>query len=268
MHLLQPLELLGGLLLDLGRHSGLVDLALDLVHLLRLLVALPQLLMDLPELLPQKVLPLGLAHLVLGLVLDLRLHGGELELAGEQVVDLLQPLDGFVDLKDGLALFDLEAQIGGYQIREHAGIDHVVRDHDDLGREILEVEDLLDLFLDAAHERLDLEGQLDDRLLDDLLYLHLEVGLFPHELFQRSLGQPLYQDLHAAVVELQHAQDGGHRAHAEKVVGFRVILRGIFLYHEKDVPVPRKRCVHRVDRDLPPDEQGNHHVGIDDDVPE
>ena len=97
------------------------------------------------------------------------------------------------------------------------------RDHDDLGRKILEVEDLLDLFLDVAHERLDLDGHFDDRLLDDFLYPHLEVRLFAHELFQRSLGQPLDQDLHASVVELQHAQDGGHRAHEVQVVGGRLI---------------------------------------------
>ena len=89
MHLFQTAQLFVGFALHLGGHLGLVDLFFDLVDFFGAFVALAQFLLDLLELLAQVVIPLGLAHLFLGLVLDARLHRRELELAGKQFVDSL-----------------------------------------------------------------------------------------------------------------------------------------------------------------------------------
>ena len=157
MHLFQPAQLLVRFALDLGRHLGLFDLLFDLAEFLGAFVAFAKLLLNLFELLAQEVVALSLAHLFFGLVLNARLHGRQLELASEQFVDFFQPLDWIEDFENRLALLDLEPQIRRDQIGQHAGIADVIGHHDDFRRQVLEIQNLLDLLFGRAHQRFDFD---------------------------------------------------------------------------------------------------------------
>ena len=75
MHLFQAAQLLVRFALNLRWHFGFLDLFFDLAEFLGAFVAFAKLLLDLFELLAQVILPLRLAHLFFGLVLNAGLHG-------------------------------------------------------------------------------------------------------------------------------------------------------------------------------------------------
>ena len=92
VHALEPPELLLGLLCGLFRQLGLLDLLAELAHVLGAVVGLAELALDRLELLPQEVLALGLVDLAAHVGLDLLLHGQELDLLAERLIDALDPL--------------------------------------------------------------------------------------------------------------------------------------------------------------------------------
>ena len=92
MHPFEPPELLLGLLRGLLRHLGFLDLLAQLPHVLGPVIGLAEFALDRLQLLPQKVLALGLVDLAADIGLDLLLHGEELDLLAERLVDALDPL--------------------------------------------------------------------------------------------------------------------------------------------------------------------------------
>lgn len=89
--------------------------------LLALFIAFTQLAIDGPHLLTQEKIPLVPGNFILDRRLDLGLHGGELHLANQQIVDLIQPLDRIIGFQKRLRFGDFEAQIGRHQICQAAG---------------------------------------------------------------------------------------------------------------------------------------------------
>ena len=165
-----PVDLLDRPGLDLVRHAGGLDLVAQLVDLGLLRVVLAQLALDGLELLAQDVLALGLVHLGLDLGLDPTLQLEDLDLVGEEVRDELEALDDVDRLEQLLALLGGHVRAVGDHVGEQPGLADVARGDGGLRRDRRAVRDvLLDLGLDGAHERLDLEavralvGELLDR---------------------------------------------------------------------------------------------------------
>ena len=73
------------------RHLGLFQLALEFVDLLGPLVGIAQFLLQGMQLFAQEIFALGLAHLLLGIILDLGLDGRDLKFLGQQIADQLEP---------------------------------------------------------------------------------------------------------------------------------------------------------------------------------
>ena len=266
MHPLQAAELFLGLLQHLLGHPGPFDLPLQVVDFLGLPVDVAQLLLDRLHLFPEEIFPLAFRHLLLRLVLDLRLHLGKLQLPREQVVDERQARDGVLLLEHRLGLLDLQAQVRGDEVGQHAGVVDVLGHHQDLDRHVLQRKDLLDLLAGGAHQRLHLEGPLLQRGLHEPVDPDAHGGLRLDELEDLPLQDALDEDLQPAVGQLQHPHDHRHRAGAVEVRFLRVLHRRILLGGEEDVPVPRQRLVDRGDRTFPAHEQRQGHVREYDDV--
>ena len=164
-----PVDFLDRAGLDLVGHAGGLDLVAQLVDLGLLRVVLAQLALDRLELLAQDVLALGLVHLGLDLGLDPALQLEDLDLVGEEVRDELEALDDVDRLEHLLALLGGHVRAVGDHVGQQAGLADVARGDGRLRRDRGAVGDvLLDLGLDRAHQRLDLEavGALVGELLD------------------------------------------------------------------------------------------------------
>ena len=164
-----PVDFLDRAGLDLVRHAGGLDLVAQLVDLGLLRVVLAQLALDGLELLAQDVLALGLVHLGLDLGLDPALQLEDLDLVGEEVGDELEALDDVDRLEHLLALLGGHVRAVGDHVGQQSGLADVAGGDGGLRRDRGAVGDvLLDLGLDRAHQRLDLEavGALVGELLD------------------------------------------------------------------------------------------------------
>ena len=98
MHLLKSVKLFVCFAFHLERHFGFLDLFPNFIHLFGALVTFSELLLNLFKLLAEEVISLRLAHFFLRLVLNTRLHGGQLEFAAQQFVDFLQSFKGIENL--------------------------------------------------------------------------------------------------------------------------------------------------------------------------
>ncbi len=83
-------------------------------------------------------------ELLLRLRLDLRLHGGDLELAAQERVHAAQPRQRVAQRQDLLRIAEPQLQVRGDQVREAPRLLHVLGDRQHLGRQALEAEQLLD----------------------------------------------------------------------------------------------------------------------------
>ena len=154
-----PVDLLDRPGLDLLGHAGGFDLVAQLVDLGLLRVVLAQLALDGLELLAQDVLALGLVHLRLDFGLDAALQLEDLDLVREEVRDELQALDDVDRLEQLLALFGGHVRAVGDHVGQQARLGDVASGDGGLRRDRRAVGDvLLDLGLDRAHQRLDLEA--------------------------------------------------------------------------------------------------------------
>ncbi len=230
---------------------------------LRLLVALAQLVLDLAELLAQVVVALGLADLLFRLGLQTGLHGVELRLARELLVDPAQADDRVQHLEDLLRLVRLEREAGGAQVGEPSRVGDA-RDHQELlGRDAAAGGDqLLQMHLDAAAERLGLQRGVALRLegkLVDLAQPRAGAGLLLDHLFQSRLDQPLHQHLHPPVGKLALAQDQRAGAEAEHAARYgRRVLAGVLLRDHEEQPLARHGLLDGGEGNLPRDEKRNH----------
>jgi hypothetical protein len=230
-----------GLALDFRWHLGLFDLLLKLANFFGALITLAQLLLYLLQLFAQKVVPLGLAHLFLGLVLNPSLHGRQLKLAGQEVVNLLQSLNRIEHLEYRLALLNLQAKVRGDQICQHAWIAYIVGDHHDLGREVFQIQNLLDLLFRGAHQGFDLDRHFRQCGFDNLADSNFEERSLAQVKVDFAFGQALNEDFDSAVGQLQHAHDGSNGTDAMNIQWRGVFFGGIFLRNKKNQAVPRKR---------------------------
>ena len=115
-----------------------------------------------------------------------------------------------------------------------------------------------------ARERLDLDGLAD--VLGDhgglglVIFVGAGVGLHG-----RARGA-FHQHLDGAVGQLQQLQHRGERAGGKDRVGGRIVLGGVLLRREQDVPVALHHLFERANRLLAADEERHDHVRENDDV--
>ena len=214
VHLIEAFELLQGFGVRLLRHLGLFDLFLVLFDFDGAVIVLPEFLIDGPYLLAQVVIPLALRYLVLDLGLNFGLHRRQFEFPREHVVDPLQPLDRVQDFEQRLGLLDLQPEVGGDQVGQLAGIVDVLQNGGHVvGQLAAQGQNFFRLLAHVAHEGFDFERDLllHGRLRQQI-DLHPVRGPLAHEFRYGALGNPLHQDFHASVRQLENAQHAAHRA--------------------------------------------------------
>ena len=266
VHAREPVELALGLGARFVVHAGALDARAQLVLLGLALRALAELFLDLAHLLAQELLALVARQLLARGGLDLGLHGGHRHLAAQQRVDLAQAADRVADLEDLLRLLHPQAQVRGDQVRQSARVVDAAGDGQDLGRQVLQRQELFELLAHAAHQRLDLDAERRGRLGGQRLDRHVDVRLGAQELGDADLGQTLHQHLQPAVGQPHHAHDHAHHADRVEVVGTGLVDLGIALGHERQQAVALDRRLDRVRRDVAADEQGQDHRREDDGV--
>ena len=263
-----PVDFLDGPGLDLLGHAGRFDLLAKLVDLGLLRVVLTQLALDGLELLAQDVLALGLVHLGLDLGLDPALELEDLDLVREEVGDELEALDDVDRLEHLLALLGGHVRAVGDHVGQQARFADVAGGDRGLGRDRGPAGDvLLDLGLDGAHQRLDLEavGALVGELLDG----GAEVRLGRREAVDAQAPLALDDRADGAVLELHDLGDLGQRADGVELGGIvDVFLLGLALGHQRDRAALGDRGIERTDALLAANLERDDHLGEDDGLPE
>jgi hypothetical protein len=259
-HALQPLELLGGVLVHVLGHARLVDGLLQLLQLGVRILVLAQLLLDLPHLLTQHVLALTGVELLLRLLADLLRDAQDADALREPLEHLVEARLQIESLEELLLVLVLHVE----QIRHHVGEQrrgaHVL-DHDAelLGRVRQQLDRLDGLALQLEEARLDLGGQFAFNELFALL----------HVLHARDEEWPAAQELeHAKAVlalhhHVMHAFAAGDVAHhlasgadPIEVVGLDVVFLRVALQQEADLLLGAHRLLCRSDRRRTADRHG------------
>ena len=260
-------ELLVGLLLHVLGQMGLLEgLAQALGLACGILAAVAELLVDGLDLLAQEVVLLLLVHLLLGGVLDAQLHGRDLGLAGELVVDELEPLDRIYALEDVLGVLELEPEARGHEVGKASGLVDVLDDVQELGRgDALHGEHLLALLPGKAQHGLDVHVDGDFRLGQNL-HAGAEEGLLLGELHSFGAGLAVDEDLELAVGKAEHAQHLDDGADAEEVLRPRLVVLLVALGEDEHVTAFAHGVLHGLGRRGPADEERQEHEVEDDHV--
>jgi hypothetical protein len=269
MHALEAPHLAHGLGQRLLGHAHVLHLAPVLVGLLHARVGLAELRLDGAQLLAQVGLALAAGHLVAHLRLDLGLHRRHVELAPQQRVDLAQARQRILDLEQLLGLRRTELQIRRHEVGEPPRVVDVGGHGDDLGREVLQREQLFETQPHRAHQRLRLDAPVAAVVRRvQPARAHPQRALLLDEGVDPRLGQSLHQHLHAAVGQSQDAHHHHDRSHAVQVVGLGILDLGIALREQQHQPVAGHRVLDGGDRPLPNHEERKNHVGKHHHVPQ
>ncbi len=264
-NLLQPRKLAQGVLIGLFGHVRLLDLLAQLVDGRGLFVLLAQLLLDGFQLLAQNVLALRLAHLLLGLALNLLAQFQHFQLVCQEVDDQFQLAPRRLDLQDLLAQSQVHLRAAGDEIDDLQRILQVEGGHRQLVGKILdEVDEPLEEVVGGALERL----QLDAHLLHVRrgMRFRAQIRLLPDPLVDLEALQPLHDDLHRSIRNAQQARDAGDGADAEDIAWPRLLDARIFLRDEAHQPVAAHDVVDQIDRALLADAKGHQGEGVDNGV--
>ena len=265
-HHLDLLELARRLLRGLRAHPGGLDARPQLVDLGLELVLLAEFLLDRLHLLDEVVLLLGLLHLLLDLAVDLALHEHDLDLGTEDEQQLFEPLAGAGGLEQGLLVLVLHHQVGAHGVGELVRLDDAGDGHEQLRGDLAaELDVLLELLVHRAAQRLGLAAAgLGARL--DRLGPRREVVVLEPDADEAHALEPLDEDLHGVVRELEHLQDLGAHADVVEVLRQRVVDRGAPLRGQEDLLVGGHGALDRGDRLFAAHEERHHHVREDHDV--
>jgi hypothetical protein len=251
-HFRQSIELAKRFLLHLVGHPRRFDLVAQLVDFLGLIVAFAELLLDRLHLLAQEVLALVLADFGLHLGLNLRSQLENLELLGEDPVELIHPraqVDGLEQL-----LFHRRpdrAETGRDEVGQPARIGDVRRKHRQIVREDgRELNDLLEVRPDVPLERVDLE-RVPRRLdIGHFLDLRPQVRLGGRDARKPDACEALDNQPQAAVGQLEHFVDVSERADGVQVGLSRLFQAGIALREDADQLAPGDGLVDELDGTL------------------
>jgi len=247
-HLLQAVELAGGLLLGLLRHLRRGDALAKPLGLGLLVPALPQLLADRLELLAQHEVALRLADVGLDLLADLTLDLHDLALARDPVEHQLEPIGNIELLEHRLLARDVEVEIRAGQVRQLGGVVHAAGEQLQLVRQTRALRHQGgELLRHVAHQRGGFH-RVEFAGLAQGLDLAAQEGHLGRELLHARPGHPLHEQPVGVVRELQHLGDAHHGANAVDVLSRRASLERAPHRHAHQQPVRRQQ--HLVDQPL------------------
>ena len=248
-HLRQAIELAQRFLLDQLGHAGGLDLLGELLDLLGLVVAFAELLLNRLHLLAQEVLALVLADLRLHLRLDLRSELEHFELLDQDPVQVVHPRADVERLQH--LLFDRCAdgrERGGNEVGEPARLGDVHRQGLQIvGEQRRERHDLLEVGLDVARQRIDLEAVGVVGVFGGRADARAQVGLRRQHLLEAQPRQPLDDQPQAAVGQLEHLVDVRGGADLEQIALPGLFDRRITLREDGDQLAVGDRIVDQAD---------------------
>ncbi len=228
----QPVEFAAGFLLGLLRHAGGVDLLPQLLDLGLGLAAFAQLLLDRLELLPEEVLSLRLAQLLLHIGLDFLAQLEDVEFLGEKRVQRLELVLEGVDFEQFLPFGRLHPQVRCYEVHQPAGV-------------VVNIERCGDQFIrqmwHECHETLEQVDRVAAECLNlDRVFDFLRVSLDPGDqirLFLDNLQDThpidaLHGESHRTIRHAHHLVNAGDRPNLEDVIRSSALGEfGILLHH-------------------------------------
>jgi hypothetical protein len=249
-HFREPIELAQRLFLDCLRQAGRFELGAQLFDLARLIVAFAELLLDRLELLAQEVITLVLADLRLHLALDLRTELEHFELLDQQAVEEVEARADVERLQHFLLRFGRDrAEARRDEVGETAGVGDVRRQRlQIIGHQRRQRDDLLEVRLDVALQRIDLEpvGFLEP--FGRLGNTAAQVGTRCSDFVELHARQALDDDAQAAVGQLEHLVDLARRADRMQIRLRRLVFAGFALREHRDGLAARHRFVDQLDR--------------------
>ena len=267
-HLGQPIELAQRFLLHRLGHARGFDLLGELLDVLGLIVAFPELFLNRLHLLAQEVLALVLAHLGLHLRLDLRSELEDLELLDQhpvQAVHARADVERFEHLLLHRRADRRERR--GDEIGKPSGLGDVHGERLEIvGEERRERHDLLEVRLDVARERVDLQAIGVLRPFRRGAHARAQVRLGRHDLVELQAREPLHDQAEAAIGQLEHLVD--MRGGADRI---EVRLAGLFerrvaLREHRDQLAVGDRIVDQADGALARDRKRHERIRKEDRV--
>jgi hypothetical protein len=154
-----------------------------------------------------------------------------------------QPRHGILDLEDLLGILEPELQVRRDEIREPAGLLHVRRDREHLGRQVLQREQLLDARAHCAHHRLDLHRPRRLEVVRHRLDPRPRRGVAFLEVLDAHAREALHEHLHAAVRQPHRAHHHRDGSEAVEVERGRILDLGIDLGGQQHAAIRGERVV-------------------------
>ena len=269
-HLREPVELPQRLLLDSFRHAHGFDLLGQLLDFLRLVVAFSELLLNGLQLFAEEVIALVLADFGLHLRLNLRSELEHFELLDEDAVQVVHPCADVERLED--VLFDRRAdrrKRRSNEVGQAARLADVRCERLEIvGQERRQRHHLLEVRLDVAGERVDLERIRFGRPFDGRRDLRAEVRMCGDDLVEREPRQTLDDEPQTAVRQLEHLVDVRRRADGVQIRLPRLFDRGVPLGEDGDEFAVRDRVVNQTDGAFARDSKRHERIGKKDGVPQ
>ena len=266
-HHLELVQLRRGLGARLLRHAHGFDPLGEVLDLVRRLVHVAELLLNRLHLLVEVVLALALLHLPLHAAANTLLDLQEIDLLLDARHQMLQSFARVVNFENRLFLVDLHREVSGDRIGEPCRVLDVRQRSQDFRRGLLvELDVLLEVGKKGAGQGLDLAPVIGSR--SQHRDARAEEGLPVLELVDARPLPSFDQNLHRAVGELQELQDGGDRPDSIDLLDRRIVLARVHLRDEQYPLVLLHRLLERLNRSIPAHEEGDHHVRIDNDIPQ
>ena len=258
-HPLQPVDVFQQALFDGLRQLQRPDLLAQLVQLAELRVFAAQLFLDDAHLFLQIELFLAAIDLLADSLADAAIHVQDLDLALQQAGQLLQARIHLEGLEQVLLVRDADAEVGGNDVGDPAGIfDAAHRQVDFRWDFLVELDVAVEERDHAPHQRLELGRGIE--VLFELGHLDGKMRLRADESLDHGPRRAFDQHFDRAVGQPQHLDHLGEDAHPVQVRLLGLLAIGTSLGAEKNLLAVRHRPVERLDRPIAADIERHDHV--------
>jgi len=202
-------------------------------------------------------------YLALDAATDALVNVEDVDLAFDLLEQVFQAAVDLIEVEHHLFGLELQRQVRGDGVGQTAGIVDAGNRGEDLGRDFfVQFDVLVELLHDRAAQGFELGGLLGAVLGAGVNRVDrtAEVRLAFADVQDLGALQTFDQDLHGAVGQFEHLQNGGHTADLEHVVGRGLVFGGGFLRDQHDAALVVHGRFERLDALGASHEQGNDHV--------